>query len=120
GALHRVRPLWSRHLDAASERSRRERDRHLNDDIVPAALVRRRALDPRHDVEVAGGTAVSTRLALAAQLDTGPVFRTGRDPHRIALGPPLAAGSAAGRARLLDHCAVAATARARLLESKKP
>src|SRR5205823_1752564 len=56
---------------------------------------------------------------LAAQADLRPVLDAGRDLDRVALRPPLAAGAAAVRARLLDHGAVAAAARARLGEREQ-
>ncbi len=49
-----------------------------------------------------------------------PSFDPCRDLHRIAPGLPFATGSAACRAGILDHSAVAATARARLGEREEP
>ena len=66
--------------------------------------------------EVPGGATVRADLALAAQLDARAVLDSGRDLHGVALRAPLAPGAATLRARLLDHGAVAATARTRLRE----
>src|SRR5581483_10049227 len=52
------------------------------------------------------------RLALALEADLRPVLDAGLDLDRVRAQPALAAGAVALRARLLDHGAVAAAARA--------
>src|SRR5439155_1779798 len=76
-------------------------------------------LDARDHVQVAGGAAAEPGLALAGQADPGPVLDAGRDPHRVALRPARAAGTATTRARILDHGAVPAAARTRLREGEQ-
>src|SRR5205085_6455033 len=51
--------------------------------------------------------------------DRRPALDAGRDLDRVALRPPLAAGTVAARARILDHRPVAAAARARLREAEE-
>ena len=96
-SARRGRPASGSRPSAPSAASSR-RDRHLEHEVVAAALVELRRLDARDDVEVAGRRAAPARLALALQLDLRAVLDAGRDPHRVALRAPLAAG-AAGRSR---------------------
>src|SRR5437588_261675 len=88
--LERDRAAGRRHLDAAAESGGRERDGHLDEQIVAPALVDARRLDARDDVEVAGGRAPVPRLSLALQLDPRPVLHARRDLHGEPLRPPLA------------------------------
>src|SRR5437763_1517529 len=85
--------------------------------IPPAAApVRVGGRDARDDDEVAVRTAVRAGLALPLEADLRAVLHAGLDLHRVVAKPALAARALALRARLLDHGAVAATARARLRE----
>src|SRR5205085_2473872 len=65
--LERDRALRRRNVDLAAERGRREGDRHLHDEVVSAALVRRRRLDPCDDDQVAVRAAMLAGLALALE-----------------------------------------------------
>src|SRR5581483_8796130 len=116
GDLQRDVALRRRHLDLAAERGGRERDRHLDDEVVAAALVRVRLRDARDDDEVAVRAAVRAGLALPLEPDLRAVLDAGLDLHGVVAEPALAARALALLARLLDHGAVAAAARARLRE----
>src|SRR5262249_24642574 len=118
--LQRHPPVGCRDLDRRAERDLVEADRDVEHEVVAAALVELRRLHARDDVQVAGGRAAVAGLALALELDLGAVLDAGRDAHRVALGAPLTAGAAARPARRLDDRAVAAAARARLLQGEEP
>src|SRR5712692_2081079 len=114
------RPVRGRHLDGRAERGLGVADRHLDLEVGrPAPLVQLRRRDPGDDVQGAGGAAAPAGLALAAQPDPRPVLHARRNLDGVALRPPLAAGTAAARARVFDHRAVAAAARARLREPEQ-
>src|SRR5205807_1158108 len=66
--------------------------------------------------QIASTLATELRRAVAAHAQQLAVLRAGLHLQR----PALAAGPLAARARLLDHGAVAATARARLRECEQP
>src|SRR6266508_564117 len=104
---------------ARAERSVRERDRHVDDEIRAAALVERRVGDARDDDQVARRAATESGLALPFQANRRTVLDAGRDRQRVALRPALAAGPAAARARLLDHGAAAVAAGTRLREPEE-
>src|SRR5262249_7684198 len=111
--LQLYRALGRRHLDGRAQRRLRKRHRHVDLQVgLAAPPIKLRGLDPRDDVEVAGGAAAVAGLALAAELDACAVLDAGRNLHLEASRPPLAAGAAAVRARLLDDCPVPAAARA--------
>src|SRR5712691_6013618 len=57
----------------------------------------------RDHVQVAGGAAADSGLALALEPDPRAVLDPGGNLHGVALRPPLAAGAAAARARLLER-----------------
>src|SRR6266508_4620845 len=102
GDLQRYGAFRSRHLDARAERSVRERDRHVDDEIRAAALVERRVGDARDDDQVARRAATESGLALPFQANLRTVLDAGRDLHRVALRPALAAGPVAARTRLRE------------------
>src|SRR4029077_13124133 len=117
--LQRHRSFRRRHLGLAAERRRRERHGHLHDQIVAAPLVRIGLRDMREHEQVAGRPTVLPRFALALEPDFRAVLDARLDLHRVRLDAALAAGAMALRARLLDHGAVAAAARARLGEREE-
>src|SRR5262249_49722370 len=98
----------------AAEGCGREGDRHLDDKVVAAALVSVRLRNPRDDDQVAVRTAVLAGLALALEPDLRAVLDARLDLHGVRAPTPLTARAVALRAGLLDHGAVASTARARL------
>ena len=79
GTFNETRPSGRRDLDLGAERGLGERDRHLEHEVVAAALVELRRLDARDDVEVAGRRAAAAGLALALQLDLRAVLDARRD-----------------------------------------
>src|SRR5262249_633245 len=97
----------------------REGEGHLHDEVVTSPLVRRRGLDPCDDDQVAARATVLANLALPLEPDLRAVLDARLDLHGERAPPPLAAGAVALRARLLDHGAVASTARARLRQGKQ-
>src|SRR6266508_1144996 len=119
GDLQGHRAFRSRHLDARAERGVRKRDRYVDDEIRAAALVERRIGDARDDDQVARRAAAESGLALPLQANLRAVLDAGRDLHRVALRPALAAGPEAARARLLDHGAAAVAAGTRLREPEE-
>ena len=120
GHLQRDRAVRRRHVDGRAERGVGVADRDVDDQIVAAAGVERRGLDVDDDVEVAGGAAVPSRLALAGDADAGAVLDPGPDLDVEVLRGALAAGAAARLTGMLDDGAVAATARARVREREQP
>ena len=90
-----------------------------DDEVVAAALVRVRLRDARDDDQVAVRAAVLAGLALALEPDLRAVLDARLDLHGERAPPPFAARAVALRARLLDHGAVAAAARARLREREQ-
>src|SRR5436190_1824387 len=117
GGAHKEQEARHRNLRAESRLG--VRDRHVDDEVVAAARERLRRSHARDHVEIAGLGAAVAGLALAAQADPRAVLDAGRNLDRVALGAPLAAGAAAVRARILDHGAVPAAARAGLGEGEQ-
>ena len=103
-----------RHLDGGAQRRLGDRDRHLDDEVVAAALEEVVGLDAHAHVEVAGRSAAHAGLALALDADLAAVLDARRDLDVVPAGLVLHAGAAAGRARVLDDRALPVAARARL------
>ena len=114
--LHGVRSVERRHLNLAAKGQRREVDRDLAEKVQafpPEELV---LLHVNDDVEMAGGAAGRSRLALALQ----PELLAGRDARgnldrQLALAGHRS-GAVACVAGLGDHSSRAAALRARLRE----
>src|ERR1043166_1747336 len=77
-------------------------------DVVVAALEFRMLAHGDEDVQIAGGTAVESSLALARDAQARAVVDAGRDLHRNLLFFARAARAVARRARRRDHFAHAA------------
>src|SRR5277367_5137605 len=75
----RLRAVQRRHLHVGAAQRLRDRQRHLDLEVVALALERRRAADLRDQVQVTGGAAVSPRLALAGNPDAAAVLDAGGD-----------------------------------------
>src|SRR5262249_57203258 len=86
---------------------------------LAARVVRGGRRDARDALRVAGRPAVQAGLALALQADARAVLDTCGELDRVAPRPPLAAAALAAVARLLDHGAVAATARTGLRQREE-
>src|SRR5688572_3124122 len=108
-----------RHVDAAAERGRREADGNLAAQVLTFASEDRMRLNGDVDVEVARRPAVAPGLAFASEPDPVAIVDAGRNLDRERLVLAHAAPAAALAARLVDRCARAAAARARLLNREK-
>src|SRR5262245_18800710 len=108
-----------RHLDLRAERSLGVRDRDVDDQVRASSMEELGRLDSGDDVQVARRPAVGSDLALPLQPDARAVLDAGRDLDGVSLETTLATGAVALVARLLDHGAVAAAARARLREGEQ-
>src|SRR5439155_1160289 len=93
-----------------AERRLVERDGNVEHEVVATALVELRRLDARDDVQIAGGRAAESGLALTLELDLRAVLDAGRNAHRVALRAPLAPRPATRLAALLLRSAATATA----------
>src|SRR4029453_17298645 len=96
--LQRHGAVRRRHIDSGPKRCVSERDRHVDYEVGAPTLVDRRGGDPCDDVEISGRAAGDPGLALPLQADPGAVLDAGRNLHGVALGAPLAPGSATARA----------------------
>src|SRR4029078_12716297 len=119
GPLQRDGALGGGALDRRAEHRLRVGQRDADDEVAAAPLVDARRGHLREHVEGAGRAATVAGLPLALELDPRAVLDARGDLHLEPARAPLAAGAGAVLARLLDHGAVAAAARARLLEREQ-
>src|SRR3954470_5166841 len=67
------------HLRLAAQHRRRHRQRHLDVQVAPLPLEHRVRCEPHPQVEVTGGPAAGTLLALAADANARAIANAGRD-----------------------------------------
>src|SRR3954451_17650879 len=115
-----LRAMQRRHFDLGAADRLRDRERHLDLDVVALALEHRALLHVGHHEEVAGRAAVAAGLALAGEPHARALLDAGRDVHAVALRRPHDALAMARRARVLDHGAGALAAGARLGDREQP
>src|SRR5688572_20738664 len=108
-----------RHVDAAAESGHREADGDVAFQVLALPRKDRMGKDRDVDVEVARRSAVATGFAFARQANPVAVVDARRDLDRERLVLAHASSAAALAARLVDRCAGAATARARLLDREE-
>src|SRR5580658_3940432 len=117
--LHGHVPIECRHRDAAAERRRGKAHRHLAAQVLAVALEDRVLTHLNFHVQVARGTAVAARLALAAQADPVAGVDARRNLHGQFAAAAHPALAEAGIARVAHERTGAATARAGLLQLKE-